>query len=400
MEPANINFPLESYLQVKQELLTAQRDLEKEKAAWQAVRNSLNEKQAKELDEQFKTIFEKLDSIYSTPHIELQDLLQALQGLVHKGASARILSNHELGNYNLGKLVKEIHYITEKARLEIATEFIRITIVADADLSAQKAYAGNGGIASLEWLCLALAGGIGEYTELRHPDQYPYCYKIFPWVANTKITLEHPFSLFIAGLRVCPEVADWQQKMILALMVFGFSPCMPDDLYQSMIFSRLATINITWLTTLFPYEEEQLKHYIGVLKPNVTQAAIKKFVNAFTSNNKTRKHFRAFFSRGAHWLLQHILTTAPEVIFALVKGNEQDMLVPFLKNCKPAILELRDEKGNTLLHQAVLSRGLAENTIQLLRNARLPAGATNKEGLTPLDLAVKNNRTNLIKWLN
>jgi ankyrin repeat protein len=99
-------------------------------------------------------------------------------------------------------------------------------------------------------------------------------------------------------------------------------------------------------------------------------------------------------------LLQYIVASAPDVIFDLVKRNEQDMLIPFLKNCKPAILELRDEGGNTLLHHAVLSRGLMENTIQLLRNARFSLQAVNKEGLTPLAIAVKNNRTELIKWLN
>lgn len=62
--------------------------------------------------------------------------------------------------------------------------------------------------------------------------------------------------------------------------------------------------------------------------------------------------------------------------------------------------ELRDEKGNTLLHQAVLSRGMMENTIRLLRDARFSLQAVNKDGLTPLALAVKNNRTELVKWLN
>jgi ankyrin repeat protein len=75
------------------------------------------------------------------------------------------------------------------------------------------------------------------------------------------------------------------------------------------------------------------------------------------------------------------------------------MLVPFLKNFKPAMIELRDANDNTLLHEAVLCRGLVENTIQLLRNARLSTEVVNNEGLTPLALAMKNNRTDLIKWL-
>jgi ankyrin repeat protein len=122
-------------------------------------------------------------------------------------------------------------------------------------------------------------------------------------------------------------------------------------------------------------------------------------MNGFTSSNKTRKHFKAFFSIKAHWLLQYIIESMPEVIFGLVKRNEQDMLVPFLKNFKLAMISLRDANGNTLLHQAVLCRGLVENTIQLLRNARFSLEAINNEGLTPLALAMKSNRTDLIKWL-
>ena len=90
----------------------------------------------------------------------------------------------------------------------------------------------------------------------------------------------------------------------------------------------------------------------------------------------------------------------PELIFDLVKRNEQDMLIPFLKYYKPVLHGLRDAKGNTLLHYAVLSRGRMENTVQILRNAGFSLQAVNKEGLTPLALAVKNNRTELVKWLN
>ena len=43
---------------------------------------------------------------------------------------------------------------------------------------------------------------------------------------------------------------------------------------------------------------------------------------------------------------------------------------------------------------------MMENTIRLLRDARFSLQAVNREGLTPLALAVKNNRTELVKWLN
>jgi hypothetical protein len=395
-------FPMESFLQVKQEMFDAGRRLENEKAVWERVRNSQEETTRNELDEQFKVEFEKLEKLYLlNSAIELEKLLQTLTKLVQQGASARLLGDHELGSYNLAMLVKDIPTVKDRAMLSMITEIIRITIVADANLIAQKAYAGNGGSVSVEWLCLYLGGGIKAHPGVENLEQYACCYKIFPWIVSSTINRLNPFSIFMVGLSASPEVADLQEKVLLALMGYGFSPCEPDNIYQSVsYFTSVAAININWLTILFPFEAEPLKNYLNALQPNMTGAIALNLINGFTSNNKNRKHFRAFFSSGQHWLLQYIVTSAPELIFDLVKRNEQDMLIPFLKNCRPALVELRDANGNTLLHHAVLSRGLMENTIQLLRNAKFSLQAVNREGQTPLAIAVKNNRTELIKWLN
>ena len=155
-----------------------------------------------------------------------------------------------------------------------------------------------------------------------------------------------------------------------------------------------------WIALLFPYEEEGLTPFINAFRPNITAGIARKVINSFTSNNKSRKYFRTYFSLRPHWLLLCIVEQAPELLFDLVKRNEQDMLTPFLKNCKPGILELKDVKGNSLLHQAAMSRGHIENTIRLLRNAGFSLKSVNGDGLTPLALAQRYNRTELIKWLN
>jgi ankyrin repeat protein len=399
-----LDFPMAFFLQVKQEIMSDINVIEKKKAIWLAVRNSLEKANAYALDKEFKAAFEKGNYFQENRTDLLQDTFKSLQKLVEKGAAATLLRNHELGTFNLAMLIQRIPQINDTLSLDWVTEIIKLTIIAGANLKAQKAYAGNGGATSLEWVCLYLADGVRDTGYIRSLDQYYCCYKIFPLLLESGMHSNgkrlNPFNTFMAALRDSPEVADYQEEIMLAMMYYGFSPFTPNDIYQSAsFFSRIAAINVKWLSWLFPYEDEHVKHYLSVLQPNVTAEVVKNLINGFTSNNKTRKHFKAFFSIKAHWLLQYIIESMPEVIFGLVKRNEQDMLIPFLKNFKPAMITLREANGNTLLHQAVLCRGLVENTIQLLRNARLSLEAINNDGLTPLALAMKNNRTDLIKWL-
>jgi len=85
-----LNFPTELFLQIKQELLSARNDLEKEKAIWAGVRNALDNTQVNVLDEQFKAEFEKLGNVPSTG---LQPILQSLRELVQQGAAATAIEN-------------------------------------------------------------------------------------------------------------------------------------------------------------------------------------------------------------------------------------------------------------------------------------------------------------------
>jgi len=403
MTAAN-RFPIEKYGQIKQEMIMARRAIEKEKAHWLTKRNELKQERAQKLDKQFKTVFLQLENYAAIVNRdELQAVLQTLQSLVEQGASAGLLDDYELGTFNLAKLIKQICDITDSTNLELTKEIIRLTIVAGANLNTQKAYIGNGGAISLEWIILYLAAGVGQHV--KNLDQYACCYTLFSWIIDSfpRIPEEysfHPFSIYLNCLYYSTADAEIQEKLILAMISYGFSPFYKDDYYQNLsFFSRLATIQVNWLFLLFPYEEEATKQYINAVQQQVTKEVVTKFINSFTSNNKTRKHFKTFFSQRAHWLLRHIIGSMPELIFGLVKRNELEMLAPFLKNFKPAILALKDDLGNTLLHQAVLSRGLVENTIQLLRNSGISLQAMNKEGLTPLSLAMKNKRTDLIKLL-
>jgi len=398
-------FPLEKYEQTKQEMIMARRVIEKEKAQWLTKRNALKPERAAKLDKQFKAAFERLNSYTIIEVLAWQEVLQTLQSLVEQGASAGLLDDHELGSFNLAMLIKLIPDITDSELLELAKEIIRLTIVAGANLNTQKAYIGNGGAISLEWIILFLAAGVETGIWLKTQEQYACCYTLFSWIIDSfPRTPEnysfHPFSIYLNCLIYLTAHAEIQEKLILAMISYGFSPIYKDDYYQNVSFlSRLVTVQINWLFLLFPYEEEATKPCINALQPHVTKEVATKLINTFTSNNKTRRHFKTFFSQHVHWLLRHIVESAPELIFDLVKRNELEMLPPFLKYFKPALQALKDDNGNTLLHQAVLSRGLVENTIQLLRNNGLSLQTMNKEGLTPLSLAKKNNKTALIKLL-
>lgn len=109
-----------------------------------------------------------------------------------------------------------------------------------------------------------------------------------------------------------------------------------------------------------------LQHYLHAMQTHLSKEMIPHLVNSFTSSNKGRKHFKAFFSLRPHWLLRTIISTSPETIFRLVARNEKELLAPFLKHFKPAMAALRDAKGHTLLHQAMQGKGRVSNTLRLL----------------------------------
>lgn len=396
------SFPMETFLQVQQEMLEAQRKLKKEKAVWAGVRNSIPEARQHELDEQFRITFESIGSLMlSAAPKELSEIKRSLKTLVDQGASACLLGDNELGSYNMAMLIDNIAFLTDPAELDNVAEIIRLTIVAGANLATQKTYVGNGGAISIEYLSHYLGIGLSSEYKLKYRQQYECCYKIFPWVVSAPVERSNPFNEFLATLKVSPEVEDLQEKVLLAMMGFEFIPYRHNEEQQyDRFFTHMFSPGDKWIALLFPYEEQALMPYINAFRPNITADLARKVINAFTSNNKSRKYFKTYFSLRPHWLLQSIVERAPELVFDLVKRNEQDMLAPFLKNCKPAILELKDVKGNSLLHQAVISRGHIEHTIQLLRNAGFSLQSVNGEGLTPLALARKYNRTEVMKWLN
>lgn len=369
-------FPIEKYLQVKEELYVAKRALEKDKAAWMKVRRTLTDDRAAELDLQFSTAFEEMGyTVHGMTDQQLQERLDILTSLAAQGASARQLDDYELGAYNLPLFIQELVHFTSISSLELAMSIIRITIVADANLQTQKSYIGNGGAISLEWVCIYLGGGIEEGRHVNTYEQFVRYYEIFLWIFDKDTITERnnsryysPLHDYLCCLYPSPAVAEWQEKVLLAMISLDVHPFAGPEI-PTRAFMRVFAINPGWVTILLPFENEHTKHYVTAAQSLITAQAINNLMNAFTADNKNRKAFKAFFSQRPHWLLQHIVTTTPDMIFGLVKRNEQELLAPFLKHFKPVLLALRDEKGNNLLQYAVSVRRVVENTKQQLRDA-------------------------------
>ncbi|MBL0742969.1 ankyrin repeat domain-containing protein [Chryseolinea lacunae] len=399
-----LSFPLGAYLQLKDNIASIREQLDEETASWQRVRNMVAERKRFSLDEQFKAAFETLAQLdLHASAIDLRKILQSLRELVHDGASAERLGNDELGTYNLAMFIQNIPALKGKDSLDTATEIVRLSLVANADLVRQKAYAGNGGANTLEWLCMYLGAGVTSTSYLRDIDQYKCCHTLFAWVLEKNHTEDsganvNPFTLYITCVRDSPGLKELQERAILRMICLGLSPFSDNGVYQSVsFFNRLAAIDVRWLTLLFPYESEHVSHYVRVVTKHTTPAVVKDLLNCYTSNTKYRKHFRAFFSLRPHWLLHYIVDTTPELIFNLVKRNESDLITPFLKNFKTQMTRLRDQNGNTLLHHAVLSRARVEHTVELLLNAKLSPHEKNNNGQTPAELALLHKKDNLTK---
>ncbi|NIG55082.1 hypothetical protein [Chitinophaga sp. Cy-1792] len=350
--------------------------IDKDKATHEQVRGWLSQEEATVLDQQFKITFEKLEAFFSGRHTgDINNIHRELKNLTDKGASAVLLGTDELGTYNLAMLIKEIGHMPA-AILPVVKDIIRISITAGADISGQKAYVGNGGSVALEWLIIYLGGGIGTPgLYLTSREQYQCCYDIFPWFINRETTDQYSFEvfeMFLRDLRPSPEVQDMQEMTILRMMDLGYLPFDTREYYVSAAyFRRIALLNMHWLTLIFPYEDPQILPYLENLRSNINEHVIECLLNAFTSNQKRRKHFRAYFLQRPHWLLQQIIHTSPAIIFDLVRRNEQDMLMPFLKYYKKELAALRDANNFSLLQWAQQVRGVVPATIALLLQANL-----------------------------
>jgi hypothetical protein len=409
-QQTDYTFPLASFLAQRASIQADRQSLARERAAWKKTRDALDAAAATALDERFCDVFEALDGPLGQPYTpDTAAAVGALAELVAQGASARLLGNYELGSFNLAMAIRNSEDLRDDATAALLCRVVRLTIVANADLHAQKTYVGNGGCTSLEWLVWLLSGGWSGKLESGENWALTFqcCYTMFPWVLEAHLTTPpaagvsrvNPLLHFLVTVRTTMVPRAQQEPVLLRLMAYGLSPAEPDDMYMgTMFFKRIASFDISWIGLLFPYEQEPLRAYIAAVKANLTPPVLEMMLNALTSNNEFRRYFRAFFSQ-PHWLLERVAETAPAVIFNLVRRNEQELLKPFLKQYRPALLAMRDAAGNTLLHAAVMAPGVMKGLVTLLLQSGFPKQVTNDAGITPLALALKYKRKALIPLL-
>lgn len=351
-----MKFPTQKYIAVKKELAAARRVVNAEKAAWKVIHNKVPEKDRDQLDYEFKIAFDSLTKYGNV----IEDTYETLKALSDKGASGHMMDDYELAMYNIAQLIDDMETIEKDEKRSVwAMKIIRLTIAADANLETQRAYVGNGGVSSIEMLL--------GYTS---HEVSPTRYTIMTWVLknNSSVMLFQQF-LVTLGRATQPSPHDeWLERTCLLLIAAGYSPFDSGEGYHYLdvnLFKRL----FRWLYIIFPYEEEEIKHYITSIKTNISEDHIKNFMGAISSSPENRKFFKEYFSHGKHWLLEHIITHLPAFIFALIKRNELEILSTFLKRHKQEMRALRDDNGNSLLQYATAGKRVSQKMIRLLADA-------------------------------
>jgi len=379
---------ISTLIQAKQELERERKNLEKEKAAWAAVRITLDTATKADLDSKVVHIFENEIVRYfaykDKPDLRL--LLERLQQLYQQGASASTLDKPELDGYNLAKLVQDIPAVKNLDDLPFVLEIIRLTIIADADIYHQLAYVGNGGSHSLELIIVFLAWGLMD-SAINTQAHYLACYKIFFWLIEgpeataTKYTHFDPYGLFIylhtSGYGNYAAVAPLHDKVNMAMVSLGFIPYNDWSRERwwwdiASFASGLGQEKAKWINLFFPYEHELLQPFLQSWKKYLDPASLKIMINNFSGTPSGRKTFKTYFSQGPHWLTAMMIQDIPDIIFDLVRRNEIYLLAPFLKTHKRKLSALRNDKGLSIMQYATATRGVKEKTIQIIREANLP----------------------------
>lgn len=368
-------FPFDQFRKASQQLAQERKMIKAEQEKWQQVRSKVPPKQQAILDAEFKITFEQFQPFFYkiTPFEDTAFLLlEKLKQLAEKGASGILLDPYELGGFNTAGVAKELPELNSEKQLDLASELIRICITTGADLSQLKAYVGNGGVPTLYWLCEYLARGIGqEWNQLKNERQYKTTFRIFCWLlAGSPETskVENYAAIFLERLKPDKQVHEFQLEAYFRLVRSGLVK-MPPEHYISMfsgVGKFIKSNAYQWIPVLFPFEEKENGFYVFFLRECMQDSGGRNLLNGFKVNKEGRKYFSNYFNYQRHWLLTHILQHDPESIFGLVRGHEIELLEPFLKHYKKELVELRDKKGNTLLHAAVLSRNSPERIISRL----------------------------------
>lgn len=279
----------------------------------------------KDLDVAFKQAFEALRNT--------KDYTAVIR-LLRKGASARLLETNELGSYNLAMLINDLAGITDREELDMAVEVIRLSIAAGADIIHQKEYAGNGGAPAIQFLCINLGRALTEMTKY----QYTCCYNLFPLIAAHSDRDE--LNIYLSYLSPHPEIKDMQDHLLVQMQELGWKLREEPDTW---LFRSLLQRDIT---ILFKLDYHSLN-----------ETGIQQLLNGFTSTPTARKVFR---TQAHKEMLKTIMERSPLAVFNLIKRNERDMLVPFLKHFKKEI---------AAQHTLLQVKGVEEKTKQLLRQA-------------------------------
>ena len=404
---SNYSFPFSEFNQSGLDIQRQKKKATLLKEKWLERRNLLSLQQQKELDLEFKSTFETLRTFFhsASQSNNPEEVLEHINELIDKGASAGQLDNYELGDFNFADAVKSLIGLVKKEDLILAEKIITTTLLAYPDLVNQRAYAGNGGAPTIYWLCEYLSKGLGEAAfEIKTDVQYGVFFRIFCSVTTSQPEAqdsENYWLVYQQSLRPSSTIRSMQMEVLLRLIHFGYEKQNPLN-YPLECFScipnLIKTENFYWIPVFFPYPDPRISQYILFLENCYSIADIGKILNGFKTTKAGRKFFLEYFGNKTHSLLSSIIKASPECISKLVQGNESELLQPFLKNYKKELSSIKDKKGNNLLHSAFLSGNPSEKIIARLVELGCSVNQKNNNGESPMDIAIrkKNNLVSLL----
>lgn len=399
---SNFSFPFSEFIQTGLDIQRQKKKATLLKEKWLESRDLLSLQQQKELDLEFKSTFETLRTFFysASQSNNPEEVLDYLDELIDKGASAGLLDPYELGDFNLADAVKSLIDITKKEDLLLAEKIITTVLLASPDLVNQLAYAGNGGAPTLYWLCEYLSKGIGEGVfEIKTEVQYGVFFRIFCTVTTFQPETQEPknyWLIYQQSLKPDPIIGSMQMEVLLRLIHFGYEkPNLLNYPFECFICipQLIKTENFDWIPVFFPYSDQRISQYYQFLENCYSIADVGKILNGFKTTKAGRKFFLEYFGNKPHSLLSAIINRSPECISKLVQGNESELIQPFLKHYKKELCSIKDTKGNNLVHSAFLSGNPSEKTIARLVEIGCSVNQKNNNGESPIDIALRKKST-------
>ncbi|WP_372367988.1 hypothetical protein [Candidatus Uabimicrobium sp. HlEnr_7] len=382
-------FPVYLWQEIQSENTRIYLILESFQKRWKNIRSQLSLTDTERLDMAFKNEFENLERFFWGRKEQFNiatRIFGSLQELVNMGASAEKLNKDASRGFNIAEAIRYFPSFTKQQDLDLANKIIWLTIQAGASLLEQRSYTRD-----LSVCCLINDMSKANVHPLEQLYEYSYQITCLMFVSNIGIPMEDCDGLLFALL------ADNCQKDESKKIAMRLIKRITDTSFSYFSLSKIL-VNVVkhkqWemIPILLP-SLPHMKNLTQIIREFASKEDIRGIINAFTLSKTGRNIFKHQFQH--HWLLQHTIDNYPGILFDLVKRREKTILETFCKKHRLKLINLKDTKGNTLLHIAASSNGKMKNIAKILLNAGADPTIKNNENVTPYDMVLKSRRSDL-----